>query len=198
MKNLSLKQMTSREVAEITGKEHKQIMRDIRDEINKLEKGGEDTGYKFVLSSYNTHSNTKSYEMYNLSIEGVLQLAARYDAVVRSKLIDMAMGKQQKIENISPQLQYLIGLEQRVNGIENKLNEYIPDENYSTVSAYCALNKIKLTKGEAIQAGKKIKKKCDKENVEVKLISDSRYGMINSYPISMIKRYFIWLEKQNF
>ena len=32
--------MTSREVAEITGKEHKNVLRDIKDEIEKLEKQG--------------------------------------------------------------------------------------------------------------------------------------------------------------
>ena len=37
MQLATVTQMTSLEVAEITGKEHKSILRDIRDEIEKLE-----------------------------------------------------------------------------------------------------------------------------------------------------------------
>ena len=41
--------MTSMEIAEVTRKEHKNILRDIKDEIEKLEKGGVESGLKFEL-----------------------------------------------------------------------------------------------------------------------------------------------------
>ena len=40
MQLTTVTQMTSLEVAEITGKEHKSVLRDIRDEIEKLETKG--------------------------------------------------------------------------------------------------------------------------------------------------------------
>lgn len=90
MSNLTLfenKGMTSLEIAEITGKQHVHIMRDIRDEINKL---GENIGLSiFGLSSYKNSQN-KEQPMYNCTPDGVMQLAARYDAVVRYKLIQKA------------------------------------------------------------------------------------------------------------
>lgn len=88
--------MTSMQIAEITGKEHFIIMRDIRDEIEKLEAGGISSEYKFVLSSYLTIQN-KEAPCYELTKEGVLQLAARYDAVARAKLIEMAMKQEKQI-----------------------------------------------------------------------------------------------------
>jgi phage antirepressor YoqD-like protein len=81
--------MTSMEIAEITGKEHYTIMRDIRDEMSKLADGGINTEYKFVLSE-RQDSTGRKIPYYELTREGVLQLAARYDAVVRAKLIEMA------------------------------------------------------------------------------------------------------------
>jgi phage antirepressor YoqD-like protein len=84
------KTMSSMEIAEITGKRHADIMRDIRDELDKLEAGGINGERKFALSSYITDQN-KSMPCYMLTKEGVLQLAARYDAVVRAKLIELAM-----------------------------------------------------------------------------------------------------------
>jgi len=81
--------MTSLEISEITGKRHDQILRDIRDEIEKLEKQGIGAKHIFVLGEYLDKNNQKR-PMYSLTKEGVLQLAARYDAVVRFKLIEKA------------------------------------------------------------------------------------------------------------
>jgi phage regulatory protein, rha family len=81
--------MTSLEISEITGKRHNQILRDIRDEIEKLEKQGIGAEHIFVLGEYLDKNNQKR-PMYSLTKEGVLQLAARYDAVVRFKLIEKA------------------------------------------------------------------------------------------------------------
>lgn len=81
--------ITSLEISEITGKRHDQILRDIRDEIEKLEKQGIGAEHIFVLGEYLDKNNQKR-PMYSLTKEGVLQLAARYDAVVRFKLIEKA------------------------------------------------------------------------------------------------------------
>jgi len=92
---IKINKMTSMEIAEVTGKRHADIMRDIRDEIEKLEAGGIDGECKFALSSYVTDQN-KEMPCYELSKEGVLQLAARYDAVVRAKLIEIVTRQEQQ------------------------------------------------------------------------------------------------------
>lgn len=79
--------LTSLDVAEITGKEHNKILRDIRDEMGKLEKQGIRAEAIFGLGEYLDKNNQKR-PMYNLTKEGVLQLAARYEAVVRFRLIE--------------------------------------------------------------------------------------------------------------
>lgn len=99
--------MTSMQIAEVTGKRHADTMRDIRDELEKLENGGIDGQRKFALSSYTTEQN-KEMPCYILTKEGVLQLAARYDAVVRAKLIELAMKQEQNsidVSRLSPELQ---------------------------------------------------------------------------------------------
>ena len=90
----STKTMTSIQVAEIIGKQHKDVLRDIRDELEKLEAGGIAGERKFASSSYTSEQN-KELPCYLLTREGVLQLAARYDAVTRAKLIEMAMHAEQ-------------------------------------------------------------------------------------------------------
>ena len=61
--------MTSREVAEITGKEHKNILVDIRDEIEKLENKGIRAELIFQLGEYLDKNNQKRPQ-YNLTKEG--------------------------------------------------------------------------------------------------------------------------------
>lgn len=92
---LTTETMTSIQIAELIGKFHHHVIRDIRDEIEQLEKGGVNGETKFGLSSYTTEQN-KEMLCYTLTREGILQLAARYDAVTRAKLIEMAMRSEQR------------------------------------------------------------------------------------------------------
>lgn len=50
--------MTSLEIAELTGKEHKSILRDIRDEAEKLESKGVMHGHIFVPTQYESKTPT--------------------------------------------------------------------------------------------------------------------------------------------
>lgn len=74
--------MTSREVAELTGKEHKHVMRDLRTLQDQL-------GPLFVGSVQNwTHpQNGQSYEEFVLDKETTLTLLLGYDAVARMKVV---------------------------------------------------------------------------------------------------------------
>ncbi|MGL5964451.1 MAG: Rha family transcriptional regulator [Fusobacteriaceae bacterium] len=76
--------MTSLQVAEVTGKEHAKVIRDIEDESSKL--GVEISQAIFGESDY-TNERGKTYKMYNLSRDGAMQLGARYDAITRYKMI---------------------------------------------------------------------------------------------------------------
>lgn len=78
--------MTSLELAEITGKEHKNVMRDIQNEIESLEKEGEIGQLIFEPSSYK-NSQSKEQPMYTFGKEGAMQIAMRYSAVIRRKVI---------------------------------------------------------------------------------------------------------------
>ena len=87
--------MTSREISEIVGKQHKNVLADIRDETSKL--GIERAELIFQPSEYKD-TNNQSRPMYLLTLDGVLQLGARYSADVRYKLIQIARSKLQPKE----------------------------------------------------------------------------------------------------
>ncbi|EGD47069.1 Phage regulatory protein, Rha-like protein [Ruminiclostridium papyrosolvens DSM 2782] len=116
-----LNQMTSMEIAEVTGKQHPHVMRDIRDEIEKLVSGGIEYQSKFGLVEYKDAKGEKR-PYYILTKEGVLQLAARYDAVVRAKLIELAMKHEPKPQSIEDliimQAQSMKDLKSQVNTLQ--------------------------------------------------------------------------------
>lgn len=76
------KGMTSLEIAEVTGKQHAHVMRDIR---NILSQGVAESN--FGLGSY-TDDNGQERPLFNLTPKGCLILASGYDAVLREKIID--------------------------------------------------------------------------------------------------------------
>lgn len=92
--------MTSKEIAEITGKQHSHIMRDIR---TLLEQGVSESN--FGLSSYKQeqpNGGSKDVPMYVLTKKGCLILASGYDAVLREKIInrweELEMKEKQKFQ----------------------------------------------------------------------------------------------------
>ena len=76
--------ITSLEVAELTGKRHDHIIRDIRNILSQLD---ENNHPNFGLVKY-TDAKGEERPMYNLTKEGCLCLVSGYDANLRMKIIN--------------------------------------------------------------------------------------------------------------
>ena len=117
--------MTSLEVAEITGKDHKNILADIRDEISKL---GEERGRLIFQQSCYTNLQNKQQPMFLLNYKGVLQLGARYNAETRFKLIEKIeqLQKPMTVEDmIIMQANEMKSVKHRIDVVENKVENEI-------------------------------------------------------------------------
>lgn len=106
--------MSSLEIAELTGKRHDAILRDIR---NLLKQGV--SAHNFVETSYRDKSNRQS-PCFELTKKGCLLLASGYDAVLREKIIDR--WEQLELEKRKPQTPqtYLEALKALVSSEEEK------------------------------------------------------------------------------
>lgn len=99
--------MTSKELAEITGRRHDHVIRDIRDEISKID---EDVSPLFGETYYRDKQN-REQPCYVLTKEGVMVLALRYDANARIKVVrklnelERRNSSQIDVSNLSPELQ---------------------------------------------------------------------------------------------
>ena len=117
--------LTSLEIAQITGKDHKSILRDIRDEIDKL---GEERGRLiFVPTEYTDNFNRKQ-PAFLLNYKGVLQLGARYNAETRFRLIEKIeqLQKPMTVEDmIILQANEMKSVKHRIDVVENKVDNEI-------------------------------------------------------------------------
>ena len=93
--NILGKTISSKVIAEITGKQHSDVMRDIRNLIDQL--GDEKGECSFALSSY-FGENGKHNPMYELTKKEALLLASGYNAGLRLKIIN----RLEELETVKP------------------------------------------------------------------------------------------------
>lgn len=90
--------MSSLEIAELTGKQHSHVMRDIR---NILEQGVSESN--FGLGSY-SDANGQNRPCYFLTKKGCLILASGYDALLRERIInrweELELGERQEMPKL--------------------------------------------------------------------------------------------------
>lgn len=121
----------SREVAFMVGKDHSNLMRDIRGYVAILENSELNSQNFFIPHTYKTEGNNKTYDCYLLTRKGCDMVANKmtgekgvlFTAAYVTKFEEMEnKSKQPDLSGLSPQLQYLIQLEQKQNEFEKKLN----------------------------------------------------------------------------
>lgn len=112
-------EMTSRELAELTGKNHADVMRDIRDEVEKLKKGGE-IGLSIFAESTYINSQNKEQPMFSFGKEGAMQIAMRYSAIIRRKVI-IRLEELEKKTSLSIPQNYIEALKQLIISEEARI-----------------------------------------------------------------------------
>lgn len=118
----NLKGMNSLEIAEVTGKRHDAILRDIR---NLLKQGV--AAHNFVETYYTDKSNRKS-PCFNLTPKGCLILASGYDAVLREKIINRLEYLENEKKAIQTPQTYIEALEALVASEKEKEHLRIESE----------------------------------------------------------------------
>lgn len=85
MENIKKEIITSLEIAQLLKKQHSDVLRDLRDETNKL--GEELSAKDFTLLIYKD-TNKENIPLYKLTKEGALIFAERYEAHAKKTLVD--------------------------------------------------------------------------------------------------------------
>ncbi|QBB14476.1 hypothetical protein EVK84_15790 [Edwardsiella piscicida] len=168
--------MSSREIAELTGKQHGHIKRDIEGMLQDLGEDVSSFGYIYFDSC-----NRRQKE-YRLDRRHVDCLLAGYSAVLRMKVIDRWHELERASSRPVPHT-YLQALECLVESERKKQKLEIVMQQ--TTLYYDCLRVIKANPGTSIKAQscwRPLKKWCESKGVPIKRVFCPRFGEVNAYP----------------
>jgi Rha family phage regulatory protein len=175
--------MTSKEIAELTGKNHSDVLRDIRNLQDQVK--GESI---FALSSYLSEQG-KELPMYSLDKKQTLLLISGYNALLRLKIINRWEELEQ---NLTPKT-YIEALKALVVSEEAKQKAIQQVENLNTVLDNLLewVSILKVSKFNKVSEKhfdwRVLKKKSEDLGYTIKKAESPRYGYQNLYHITVFK-----------
>lgn len=154
--------MTSLEIAELTGKQHGHIIRDIEEQLGVL------GGLSKFGDTYQHPQNKQIYKMYRLPKREVLILISGYSVQLRAKIIDKLEELEKQVKAQTPQLpqtylealESLVESEKRNQALQNKIEQDRPkvafaDSVASSDDTISIGQLAKLLKQNGIETGRK-------------------------------------------
>jgi phage regulator Rha-like protein len=189
--------MTNLEIAELSGKNHSHLLRDIR----KMEEAWVKLDQsKFGFGSY-IDKNNQPRVMYSLSKTETLYIATKFNDEARARLI--IRWEALEIEKQKPlsQIDLIIQSAQRLKAIEEKEIEQdkrirlleakavtIPE--YFTIAGYGTLNGVSVNIKLASRLGREASKICKDKNLLTDTTPDPRFGKVKMYPKIVLDQVF--------
>lgn len=205
----SRKTMSSLEIAEATGKQHKDVLKAIRNMEPSWEKVA---GRKFALSNYKD-STGRELPCYELTKRECLYVATKFNDEARAKLVIrwealekgeaqpaalqpksgaemLLMYAQQMVEqerklNVIQTQQ--LALESRISNIEQRTTTSLP---YTTIVGYANRFGIRCPREKACALGKVATNLCKQYNFEMGRVEDPRFGTVKTYPDGVLRETF--------
>ena len=194
--------MSSREIAELTGKRHDQVLVDIRKLLQSLEIDAPEFSGAYVDSRGN------SQPCFNLPKRETFILMTGYSIPARAKVIDRwqeleataALPSQHPVvKNAAMQLviaqaleidrleQEQQGLAARLQLVEAKLPQ---EQNYFTVVGYSRYTGEVVSNNMAIAIGRRAAKISRSRGIPIGDTTDPRYGLVNTYQADILADVF--------
>lgn len=139
---VNIKTMSSREIAELTGKEHKNVLADIKKTIAELEASNEIGRLKFQLSCY-TNAQNKEQPEFLLCKEASLLIVSGYSLVLRKRIIQRWSELEEKTAKQQLDIQTL-------SGLMALYREYLPNLSQNSLQTILSIATKEMTGTELL------------------------------------------------
>ena len=207
--------MSSREIAELTEKDHAHVMRDIRAMLEVLKKDASSFGAIY----HDAYGREKP--CFNLPKRETLILVSGYSTELRARIIDRwqeleaqpAKPPVIRNQNLAMIIQMATEMDaiqtaqqQQANELEAVKKEIKtigarsqPDTEFFTVLGYANLAGKKIDYKAAAQLGKKCKAMSDQCGYMTGTVPDARHGSVGTYHVSVLESVFdeFFAQKQD-
>ena len=180
--------MSSREIADLTGKQHKHVVRDIKNMLDELHKGGPNLDHKQIQGVIVEKDNRGYISLIRLDREHSLTLVTGYDVkrrhAVNKRWLELETQQQTRApSNYIEALEAALVLAKenaRLESENSKLNTLLDNE-----FGYCSILRAAVYAGvhESTFQWRPLKAMTLKIGLEVKKVPSPRYGYQNLYPI---------------
>jgi Rha family phage regulatory protein len=183
--------MTSKEIAELTGKEHSNVMRDVRKLITELENDKSLSEFIFESGFYKDLNN-QDRPIYNLTKKETLLLVSGYSAVLRAKIINRWEELETKKQNLLPAT-YIDALKALVASEEAKEQALLQVGNLNTVldNLLDWVSIIKIARFNKVKENyfnwRLLKAKSEELGYSIKKAESPRFGYQNLYHLTVFK-----------
>ena len=200
MNTLEQKYISSREVAEMVGKDHSDLLKDIRRYTEYLNEGN------FPLVEYfreDTYKDAKgeTRNCYMISKKGcefiAHKMTGQKGAIFTAKYIERfhemqdALQPKSQLEILQMSVNQLVEQEKRMNELENRM-DMIEAKNitspvdYYTISGFAAVRKQKIDTTKANLLGRKASALSKQYDYPIGKVPDAKYGSVNSYHVDVL------------
>lgn len=201
MNELEQKYLSSREVAEMVGKDHSDLLKDIRRYQEYLNEGN------FPLVEYfkeDTYQDAKgeTRNCYLISKKGcefiAHKMTGQKGAIFTAKYIERFHEMQDTLSKPLSQLELmqmsinqLVEQEKRMNSIENRMDmieakSITRPVDYYTIAGFASIKNLKVNISQANFLGRKATALSKKYGYDIDKVSDPRYGTVNAYHVDIL------------
>ena len=198
------KTITSMEVAEMVGKEHSKLLRDIRTYTEQLNETNIGLVEFFQESTYKDKKGEtrpcylvtkKGCEFIAHKLTGIKGTAFTARYINRFHEMEEELKPKSPAEMLVFYANQLLENERRMNNIESRVNEInakitTRNENYFTISGYASLRGMNVDASKANMLGRKATKLSREYGYDIDKVTDSRFGKVNSYHLDILKEVF--------
>lgn len=187
--------MSSLEIAELTEKNHYDVLRDIDKMFSELELAADLRSVK--TASYKDKSG-KSNRLINLNRRETDILISGYSIKYRAAIVDRwheleaaIVRPMSQIEIIAASAQALVAQERKITEIEQRVQHLelntSTHETHFTALAFTNIAKIKATKKQLNSLGRRAAKLSRDNSIPINKVRHEKYGEINSYKEDMLE-----------
>lgn len=203
MNELEQKYLSSREVAEMVGKDHSDLLKDIRRYQEYLTEGNFPLSEYFKEDTYKD-STGRTLNCYLVSKKGcefiAHKMTGQKGAIFTAKYIERFHEMQDALQKPMTQLEImqmsinqLVEQERRMNELESRMDmieaksQTVPNE-YFTIAGFATIRKQKIDVALANLLGRKASKLSREYGYDIGKVSDPRYGTVNTYHVDILNK----------